>query len=53
LQITDGAGNRLDFSKGRYLELKGHQQSIIAAPPTVHAALVAALREVNEASARN
>jgi hypothetical protein len=53
LQVTDGAGNRLDFSRGRYLELKGYQQGIIAAPPAVHAALVAALRGINEAPASN
>jgi hypothetical protein len=52
-QVTDGQGNPLDFSKGRYLELKGYQQCIIAAPPAVHAALVASLRSINEASATN
>jgi hypothetical protein len=46
LQVTDGAGNRLDFSKGRYLEL---DQGIIAAPPAVHGALVSALKQINNA----
>ncbi|PNH10279.1 3'(2'),5'-bisphosphate nucleotidase [Tetrabaena socialis] len=42
-KVTDAAGTRLDFSAGRYLAL---DRGIIAAPPRLHAALVAAVAKV-------
>ncbi|KAF5832071.1 hypothetical protein DUNSADRAFT_12183 [Dunaliella salina] len=45
-RVTDASGQRLDFSKGRYLEL---DRGIIAAPPTVHAALLSAVTAVQKA----
>lgn len=46
-RVTDAGGARLDFSKGRWLEL---DRGIVAAPPGVHAAL---LRAVEAAQRRN
>lgn len=42
-KVTDAKGRRLDFSQGRYLEL---QLGIVAAPPAVHAAIIAAVEQV-------
>ena len=42
-KVTDGTGKRLDFSKGRFLDLTN---GLISAPPTVHAALVEAIAKV-------
>jgi hypothetical protein len=41
--VTDASGARLDFSRGRWLDLDG---GIIAAPPRVHAAVLAAVTNV-------
>jgi 3'-phosphoadenosine 5'-phosphosulfate (PAPS) 3'-phosphatase len=43
-KVTDALGNPLDFSRGRYLDLM--QFGIIAAPPSVHSALVKAVATV-------
>lgn len=43
LQVTDASGARLDFARGRWLDLEG---GIIAAPPKVHAAVLAAVNSV-------
>lgn len=43
-KVTDGSGRRLDFSQGKYLTL---DKGIIAAPPRVHAALLAAVSTVS------
>lgn len=43
-QVTDALGDRLDFSKGRYLDTM--RLGIIAAPPAIHAALVAGVAAV-------
>lgn len=42
-KVTDGAGRRLDFSKGRYLEL---DKGILAAPAQMHDALVQAIHKL-------
>lgn len=42
-QVTDAGGRRLDFSKGRFLEL---DRGIIAAPPALHSALLQAAAKV-------
>ncbi|GLC46765.1 hypothetical protein PLESTB_001488000 [Pleodorina starrii] len=42
-RVTDAAGTRLDFSAGRFLKL---DRGIIAAPPALHARLVAAAAKV-------
>ncbi|KAG2449003.1 hypothetical protein HYH02_005757 [Chlamydomonas schloesseri] len=42
-RVTDAAGVRLDFSKGRFLAL---DRGIIAAPPALHEKLVAAAAKV-------
>eukprot|EP00200_Dunaliella_tertiolecta_P000683 CAMPEP_0202359124 /NCGR_PEP_ID=MMETSP1126-20121109/12530_1 /ASSEMBLY_ACC=CAM_ASM_000457 /TAXON_ID=3047 /ORGANISM="Dunaliella tertiolecta, Strain CCMP1320" /LENGTH=431 /DNA_ID=CAMNT_0048952449 /DNA_START=103 /DNA_END=1399 /DNA_ORIENTATION=- len=47
-RVTDASGKRLDFSKGRYLEL---DRGIVAAPPTVHTALLSAVAAVQKAQA--
>lgn len=47
-QVTDAAGARLDFGRGRWLDLEG---GIIAAPPAVHAAVLAAVAEVRALAA--
>ncbi|KAG2495621.1 hypothetical protein HYH03_006221 [Edaphochlamys debaryana] len=44
-KVTDAGGVRLDFSKGRFLDL-GPFNGIIAAPPKLHAQLVAAAARV-------
>ena len=45
-RISDAAGNPLDFSKGRFFpDLNG---GIIAATPTMHAAILAALQKIKE-----
>lgn len=42
--ISDAAGNPLDFSQGRYFPfLNG---GIVAATPSMHAAIMAALRTI-------
>lgn len=43
-KVTDAMGDRLDFSKGRYLDTM--RMGIIAAPPAVHGALVRAVAAV-------
>ncbi|KAG1654946.1 hypothetical protein FOA52_003267 [Chlamydomonas sp. UWO 241] len=43
-KVTDAHGDRLDFSKGRYLDTM--RLGIIAGPPAVHTALVAAVAAV-------
>jgi hypothetical protein len=45
LQVTDAAGERLNFARGRWLDLDG---GIIAAPPAVHAAVLAAVKAVRK-----
>lgn len=47
--VTDAAGARLDFSRGRWLDLDG---GIVAAPPAVHAALLAAVAEARQQRAQ-
>lgn len=46
-QVTDAAGERLNFARGRWLDLDG---GIIAAPPAVHAAVLAAVQSVRSSS---
>lgn len=46
-QVTDAAGERLNFARGRWLDLDG---GIIAAPPAVHAAVLAAVQSVRSRS---
>jgi HAL2 family 3'(2'),5'-bisphosphate nucleotidase len=46
---TDGAGAPLDFSQGRFLDLA---TGIIAAPPALHAPLLAAVRATVKRQAR-
>ncbi|MFN3648384.1 MAG: 3'(2'),5'-bisphosphate nucleotidase [Armatimonadota bacterium] len=41
--VTDAEGNPLDFSRGRRLE---KNRGILAAPPSIHAQVLAAVREV-------
>jgi uncharacterized integral membrane protein len=43
LQVTDASGARLNFARGRWLDLDG---GIIAAPPAVHGAVLAAVQSV-------
>ena len=40
-RVTDAAGDRLDFSLGRYLD--SMKDGIVAGPPAVHAAIVSAI----------
>lgn len=47
VQVTDAAGERLNFARGRWLDLDG---GIIAAPPAVHAAVLAAVQSVRSSS---
>lgn len=47
-QVTDAAGERLNFARGRWLDLDG---GIIAAPPAVHAAVLAAVKSVHSSQA--
>jgi hypothetical protein len=42
-QVTDASGARLDFARGRWLDLDG---GIIAAPPSIHGAVLAAVQSV-------
>eukprot|EP00878_Enallax_costatus_P005475 GHUV01005746.1.p1 GENE.GHUV01005746.1~~GHUV01005746.1.p1 ORF type:complete len:403 (+),score=134.31 GHUV01005746.1:292-1500(+) len=42
-KVTDGSGARLDFARGRWLDLDG---GIIAAPPAVHEAVLKAVQTV-------
>jgi hypothetical protein len=49
MQVTDGAGERLNFARGRWLDLDG---GIIAAPPAVHAAVLAAVKTVRSGEAK-
>jgi 3'(2'), 5'-bisphosphate nucleotidase/inositol polyphosphate 1-phosphatase len=42
-RVTDAAGTRLDFSRGRFLQL---DRGIIAAPPALHEQLMAAAATV-------
>ncbi|WIA11614.1 hypothetical protein OEZ85_011718 [Tetradesmus obliquus] len=42
-KVTDASGARLDFARGRWLDLDG---GIIAAPPAVHGAVLAAAQAV-------
>lgn len=44
-RVTDAGGARLDFSKGRWLDL---DRGIVAAPPRAHEALLAAVRAASE-----
>jgi hypothetical protein len=46
-QVTDAGGERLNFARGRWLDLDG---GIIAAPPAVHAAVLAAVQSVRSSS---
>lgn len=43
-KITDARGNELDFSLGRYLD--GMKLGIVAAPPSIHAAIIEAIAAV-------
>ena len=45
-RVTDAAGTRLDFSRGRWLLL---DRGIVAGPPRAHAALLAAVAELEAA----
>lgn len=47
-QVTDASGARLDFSRGRWLDLN---RGIIAAPPTVHTAILNAVQQVTSSQA--
>lgn len=47
VQVTDAAGVRLNFARGRWLDLDG---GIIAAPPAVHAAVLKAVQQVRTTS---
>ncbi len=49
VQVTDAAGERLNFARGRWLDLDG---GIIAAPPAVHAAVLAAVKAVRNSEAK-
>lgn len=44
-RVTDASGARLDFAKGRWLDL---DRGIIAGPAKVHAALLAAVAAVQQ-----
>jgi hypothetical protein len=44
-KVTDAGGARLDFSRGRWLDL---DRGIVAAPPRVHAALLDAVTKVQQ-----
>eukprot|EP00775_Hariotina_reticulata_P002215 gene2215-2530_t len=48
-KVTDAAGTRLDFGQGRWLDLDG---GIVAAPPSVHAAVLSAVRAARAAPAQ-
>lgn len=48
LQVTDAGGARLDFARGRWLDLDG---GIIAAPPAIHGAVLAAVQSVRAGKA--
>lgn len=45
-RVTDAGGARLDFSKGRWLDL---DRGIVAGPPRAHAALLRAVAAVEAA----
>jgi hypothetical protein len=45
-QVSDAAGNKLDFSKGRWLDLEGG--GIVGAPVAMHTKLVEAIAAVAE-----
>ena len=47
--VSDAAGKPLDFSKGRWLDIDG---GIVAAPPTIHPQLIAAIAEAKETEAQ-
>eukprot|EP00877_Chromochloris_zofingiensis_P002003 jgi/Chrzof1/11803/Cz06g10200.t1 len=47
-KVTDASGARLDFSRGRWLDLN---RGIIAAPPTVHTAILNAVQQVTSSQA--
>lgn len=49
LQVTDAGGERLNFARGRWLDLDG---GIVAAPPAVHAAVLAAVKSVRSSQAK-
>ncbi len=44
-KVTDAAGDRLDFSLGRYLD--GMKGGIVAAPPAVHERIIKAIRALD------
>ena len=46
-RVTDAAGNKLDFSLGRYLD--SMKMGIVAGPPVVHAAIVKAIAALKAA----
>lgn len=46
-KVTDASGARLDFARGRWLDLDG---GIVAAPPSVHAAVLRAVQAVDRKS---
>lgn len=48
-KVTDAGGERLNFARGRWLDLDG---GIIAAPPAVHAAVLAAVKSVRSSQAK-
>lgn len=45
-RVTDARGKDLDFSLGRYLD--GMQLGIVAAPPSIHNAMIKAIAAVEE-----
>ncbi|KAF6257560.1 hypothetical protein COO60DRAFT_1622225 [Scenedesmus sp. NREL 46B-D3] len=47
-KVTDAGGARLDFARGRWLDLDG---GIIAAPPAIHGAVLAAVQSVRAGKA--
>ena len=47
--VSDAAGKPLDFSKGRWLDIDG---GIVAAPPTIHPQLIAAIAEAKQTEAQ-
>jgi hypothetical protein len=44
-----GAGKPLDFSQGRYLALNPGQPGIVAATPSMHAAILKAFQKLSQA----
>ena len=43
-KVTDAAGNKLDFSLGRYLDTM--KMGIVAGPPAIHTAIIRAIADL-------